>query len=458
MKQSLSVLLLLAILIGTLVSCGVAGGPTAESGPVETSAATDAGSATETEASTEPAPVKQEPYQFDGTVSEEVLCQYLARAVTIASRNIDEWDGQNGFHIKKYILNTGAKYIARANDAWVFTKDDDDKWNIQKTFIDEMHETDPDIVFEACIFENVWYWGVYNVMIPDYVFRAFGKEPEERAFVYQDMLFKNGQYVDQWGLDQSVPDITQEETQMFFYYRATRYIDAGFEALHLGQVNLMGAQDENWACFSKVVEMIREYATEHARRHFVFLNAHTHGIIGTDGNLLFDFHMYPSRPAPVSGQTAHGPSEDHPQEACFEVGYVDAIYGDSLGGMTYSGWECDALPYLVELDNFGGVNDSQFFRPIRGGIWIWGLDEISWFGSQPAWYREEFLRYAIDWIAEHSDGKGFMAMPAQREARLYAESGECISLMYYGYSKEFFGVANDDEWIVKKIWAEQDSP
>ena len=112
----------------------------------------------------------------------------------------------------------------------------------------------------------------------------------------------------------------------------------------------------------------------------------------------------------------------------------------------------------MELDNFGGVNDSQFFRPIRGGIWIWGLDEISWFGSQPAWYREEFLRYAIDWIAEHSDGKGFMAMPAQREARLYAESGECISLMYYGYSKEFFGVANDDEWIVKKIWAEQDSP
>ena len=43
-------------------------------------------------------------------------------------------------------------------------------------------------------------------------------------------------------------------------------------------------------------------------------------------------------------------------------------------------------------------------------------------------------------------------MPAQREARIYAESGECLSLMYYGYSKEFFDVANNDEWIVKRIW------
>ncbi len=448
MKRIIAALLLAVTLVGTLVCCKGGDKPTNE-----TAAPTGEVTEGETEA---PGPTADPRYQFDGKVSEEVLCHYLSRAVTIASRNIEEWNGQNGFHIKQYILNTGAKYIARANDAWCFSKDDDDRWGIQKTFIDEMHETDPDIVFEACIFENVWKWGVEAVAIPEFVFEAFDKEPEERNFVYQDMLFKNKAYVNHWGTDQSVPDITQEETQMFFYYRATRYIDAGFEALHLGQVNLMGEKDKNWECFTKLVNMIREYAAEHARRHFVFLNAHTHGITDSDGVLMFDFHMYPSRPAPAKGQKAHGPSEDFPQEAVFEEGYVDAIYGKSLGGVTYSGWECDSLPYMVELDNFGGVNEAEFFKPNRGSIWIWGLDEISWFGSQPEWYREEFLEYAVDWIAEHSDGKGFFAMPAQREARLYAESGECLSLMYYGYSQEFFGVANNDELLVKRLWAKME--
>ena len=454
MQRSLTIIILFAILISMLASCGSVPGPAGESSTQTETEGKVESETPELPHETETEEPKQEPYQFDGKVSEEVLCQYLSRAVTIASRNIDEWDGQNGYHIKQYIYNTGAKYIARANDAWVFTKEDDDKWGIQKTFIDEVHETDPDIVFEACIFENVWYWGVYNIPVPAYVFEAFGKEPEERCFEYKDMLFPDGTYVNQWSeFDQSVPDITQEETQMFFYYRATRYIYAGVEALQLGQIHLIGAHDEDWDCYTNLVGMIRKYASEHARRHFVFLNAHTHGITGSDGNLLLDFHMYPSRPAPLPGQKAHGPSENNPQEACFEEGYLDSIYGKSLGGKTYSGWECDALPYLVELDNFGGVNYSEFFEPTRGSIWIWGMDEISWFGSQPDWYREEFLRYAIEWIAEHSNGTGFIAMPAQREARIYGESGEPpLALMYYGYSKEFFDVANNDEWIVKSIW------
>ncbi len=446
MKRIIAALLLVLTLTGMLASCK--GGEGTD--PKEETAAPTEG---QTE---EPQPPVDTRYVFDYTVSEDVLCRYLSRAVTIASRNIDEWLGQNGFHIKQYILNTGAKYIARANDAWSFSGTDDSKWDIQKTFIDEMHVSDPDIVFEACIFENVWKWGVEEISIPAYVFEAFDMEPEERNFRYADMLFKNGMYVNHWGVDSSVPDITREETQLFFYYRATRYIDAGFEGLHLGQVNLMGANDKNWECFTKVVNMIRDYAADHARRHFVFLNAHTHGIIDSDGILMFDFHMYPSRPAPLPGDKTHGPSEENPQEAIFEEGYVDSIYGKSLGGVTYSGWECDALPYMVELDNFGGVNEGEFFKPNRGSIWIWGLDEISWFGSQPAWYREEFLEYAVDWIAEVSDGKGFFAMPAQREARLYAESGECLSLMYYGYNKEYFGVANDDEWIVKRIWEDME--
>jgi len=39
------------------------------------------------------------------------------------------------------------------------------------------------------------------------------------------------------------------ETRMWFFYRATRYIDIGFEALHFGQCHLMDGADKdhkNW--------------------------------------------------------------------------------------------------------------------------------------------------------------------------------------------------------------------
>ncbi len=46
-----------------------------------------------------------------------------------------------------------------------------------------------------------------------------------------------------------------------------------------------------------------------------------------------------------------------------------------------SGWKCDALPYLVEFDNFGisrkpGVADTA-------SHFIWGYDEITWFYLLP---------------------------------------------------------------------------
>ena len=44
---------------------------------------------------------------------------------------------------------------------------------------------------------------------------------------------------------------------------------------------------------------------------------------------------------------------DKPQEAILKVGFSDGIYGRSKGGVTFSGWKCEHLPYLVELDNWG---------------------------------------------------------------------------------------------------------
>jgi hypothetical protein len=93
-----------------------------------------------------------------------------------------------------------------------------------------------------------------------------------------------------------------------------------------------------------------------------------------------------------------------------EKGYLDAFFGRSKGGITPSGWNCNALPYLVELDNFGiskhpGKPDSS--------IYVWGYDEISWFALQPENYRNECLQYAAKKVKE-LDSTAFLEMPGSR--------------------------------------------
>ena len=102
-----------------------------------------------------------------------------------------------------------------------------------------------------------------------------------------------------------------------------------------------------------------------------------------DGRLLMDFHSFPLRIKEVP---------DRPQEAILQVGFSDSIYGRSKGGLTVSGWKCEHLPYLVEIDNWGASGHPGQAR--QGGIWVWGYDEITWFAHQPGGYRADWLGYA----------------------------------------------------------------
>ena len=47
--------------------------------------------------------------------------------------------------------------------------------------------------------------------------------------------------------DGGIPDLSRQEARLWFYYRATRYIDCGYEALHMGQVHLYTANDKGMA-------------------------------------------------------------------------------------------------------------------------------------------------------------------------------------------------------------------
>ena len=305
-----------------------------------------------------------------------------------------------------------AKFIGRTAYAWDVPRDDNAHFALAAQRATQVHDVDPDIILQCCIFETAYSAyatetadrvamgfsgaGVEQIPVPAWVFEAFGLPVETRTFNYEAMLYPDGRYRNQWLPGASVPDMTRLETRMWFYYRARRYIDAGYEAIHFGQVHLMTQTDTNFTAWRDMMSHIRAYAAAHARRHFILCDAHTHGL-AVGGDLLFDFHSYPLRPKEVCSI---------PQHAVLQAGFIDSIYGKSLGGRTPSGWTCDSLPYLLEFDNSGVSNPGVC--PSASAVWPWGWDEISWFAHQPGDYRDHWLRYAWKFSHDGDDPNGYL--------------------------------------------------
>jgi len=214
--------------------------------------------------------------------------------------------------------------------------------------------------------------------------------------------------------DASVPDVSQPETRLWFYFLAASYIDLGFEAIHYGQVELMNKNDPDLRYWSETLSLARSYAQTRGRRHMLLCDAHTPGGgFLRDGRLLLDFHAFPLR---IKEQPAQ-PQEaitGQPQEAILELGFSDGLYRRSKGGLTPSGWTCDHLPYLVELDNYGvSAAPGQPGQGHGGFDWIWGYDEITWFAHQTRQYRSNWLRYAWNWV-RLVDSSAWLEMPGSR--------------------------------------------
>ena len=342
-------------------------------------------------------------YAFDGTISRPVLENYLSRSITMQGL----LTGQGNFDDNlRMIRHIGAKFIGRSVCLWGHEASWPDQFEKIRGYASRVHEADPDLIVEACIFEIITTQ-VNTLAVPGWVFKAFGLPVENRHFRYADMLFSDGRFVDHWRKGASVPDVSRQETQLWFYYLAASYIDRGIEALHLGQMELMDKNDPHLDHYWQLLSMIRAYASQHARRHMVLCDAHVpSGGLVREGKLLLDFHAFPLRIEEIP---------DSPQKARLRLGFSDGIYRRSKGGMTYSGWSCAHLPYLVEFDNYGvsdhpgQANDNSS----SGFDWIWGYDEISWFAEQPKAYRTDWLHYAWDWV-RRIDSNGFVEMPGGR--------------------------------------------
>jgi hypothetical protein len=375
-------------------------------------------------------------YQFDKKISREVLENYLDRSMTIQSLLIGRGNFDDNLRM---IRNTGAKFIGRAVCQWGGESDLMKNLEQEKALIPQVHQVDPDVILQACIFEIVTDQ-VNQVPVPDWAFQALNMPVEKRNFRYESMLYPDGQFKNHWGKG-SVPDVSQPETQLYFFFQAASYINIGIEAIHFGQVELMNKNDKNLDYYAKVLDLIRTYAQKHARRGMIICDAHVPGGgFLRDGKLLLDFHSFPMRIMEISGK---------PEEAILKVGYTDALYSRSKGGMTYSGWSCEHLPYLVEFDNFGVSTKPGEEKAGGSFFWIWGYDEITWFAHQTKEYRTNWLWYSYNWVQE-TDPNAHLEMPAGRQITLSVDQRR-----WYAANKRSNAVPEGygDEDTIRDIWA-----
>lgn len=346
-------------------------------------------------------------YRFDSTISNTVLKNYLSRAVhytELLHYDINQATDQHGGNPRdnlRAILNMGAKYVGRSIMIWggeenlsQFTP-----WLANaKHMMDTAHSVDPDIIFEAAIFEIVDNQ-LNQFDVPAYVFEAFGQPVVTRKFNMSNVVYADGQ--SRGGLA-NVPDMNRVEARMWFYFLATHYIDIGIEAFHFGQVGLMDQNDKGHVGWMEMLTKVREYAHQHARRHLVICNAHTppSGTFVVNGKTMFDFNAFPLRIAQSGTTCCKGE---------LRIGYADALFGKSKGGTTPSGWSSDHLPWLAEFDNFGGSNAGQS----SNAPFVWGYDEITFIAIMSETDRNAWLKYAYDWIAAN-DTSAHLSMPGSR--------------------------------------------
>lgn len=341
-------------------------------------------------------------------VTNEVICNYLDRAVTMQQFLHVKLTADPGFEgtedDERMILNIGAKYIVRSLCTWgnekLFTKNYSFWLDKARERAERIWARDPDVVFQCAMFECVTPTA-NMVPIPDWVFEAFGLPVETRNFDYEKMKYPDGRMANQWGTNRIVPDITRQESQLWFYHMAVKYMDAGCEAISMEQTHLMGQTDKDWQTYDKLLKMIREAAKTHARRGYVIINTI---MITPDGRSLGDHLGYPFRFKEVEGSTSY--------EAQIVPKYIDSIVGKKYSATMPSGYYCEDIPYELDFDNFGSSD-----HPGKAGndIFCWGWDEISWFSNLSSDYQKKFLRYAHNYMAENYP-YGFVSFPLCRNA------------------------------------------
>lgn len=363
--------------------------------------------------------------------SDSLVRHFLARAMTV--------QGFNGLAPKQrrafaaWAAQAGTRFAGRVGGFWSTPGSAAQVRTLYDTLrrtAGELHQAQPALVVQGTVFEIIGP-DADNLPVPNVVRAEYGEDTTavpHRNFRFARMMYPgyfsaadSDHY--RWdgrppGQAPGIPDMSQQETQMWFYAFARQQLDAGCEALHFGQVMRMDDRDAGHHGWWAMLQRVRAYA-QTRNRGFVLCDAHTKGeyydpdparpLPSTQRQLLFDFHSYPSRPLEID-TLRHGPHGAY-------LDYADAgdsmggLFGRSAGGLAPNGRYCAHLPGLVELDN--GSSAKPGLPGQRGLAAVWGYDEISWFALQPTAYRDQWLVYAAARVRQ-LDPALYFEMPGMR--------------------------------------------
>jgi hypothetical protein len=396
-------------------------------------------------------------------IPREVLEGYLNRSLELA--NISDipniWDDNI-----RMLQNIRPKLLITLAGIWAGAWDDGSHYNRAQTLAQRIHsEVDGEIVCQAFIAEAIavdlsrvdtnYQDGNQNnftgILIPQYVLNEFpdASDSTPRVFDFLKMISpdKRPSYTIYYGTiynhqyygytnaanpDQTIEyvDISQRETQMWYYYRATKYINRGYESIWFGQSAKVDDYDPQHVNYWSLLQKIRSYASTKNRGIVICTSdgdasSFYNGSYG--GQLLFDYHRSPHRPQELKDSNGNYIYRKAYIDPNCGGGGVPCIYNQTFPGITPSSETVTNQNYLIDFDWYGpttgthGVADNDYSK-------CWGWDEAAWWGlfditasggvtggivpvnNDGATYRNQYLSYMYN-QARCFSPSGFAAMP-----------------------------------------------
>ncbi|TGE17820.1 hypothetical protein [Hymenobacter elongatus] len=406
----------------------------------------------------------QAQYSFRGKPSQAVLRSFLQRSITMAGVCSDVYDEAERTQDIQDLDSVQAKFIGRAAFWWNSTYDTrEDSLHFVQTYrnTSRIQANDSTVIVQGAVFEFIRDRGAATsnadlIRIPRWVLQAWGQKADTvRYFVSAKIAYAPGDTLDPTIRDGAqpfeVPDITRLEARMWLYYRACSYIGTGIEALHMGQMRLIANNDRynDYAATRELFDQIRSFAQhgapgfvqpnglQGARRQWVLLDCHSRHLLTSRGQDLFDFYSMP-----ISAMKLY-------TTANTKGFYRAGVYGTELLVNTCQDPQLNIFQdhegpglFLVEFDNSRSLSLSPSILP---QYTMWGWDEITWFGQQPAAYRADWLRYAHNWLARN-DTAVLLQMPGRRYMSLVDRNDHEIKPIYR------FNDTQREKERIREIW------
>ena len=112
-------------------------------------------------------------FTFDGSISREVLNNYLSHAITHTGVGQDCFSPSQTFEDDlRMFQNEGAKFIGRAAFAWEETNEEE-HFRVARERAELAHQMDPELVLQACVFECITKSFIDTVPVPPWVFQWY---------------------------------------------------------------------------------------------------------------------------------------------------------------------------------------------------------------------------------------------------------------------------------------------